>query len=79
MQPLGFGKHPLEDLLGQPVNEVHLESFQYRTRDGQTTVDVLEYGHRAPGHRRDASIRSDRAKGRRSRFAAASRGCRTSA
>jgi hypothetical protein len=47
IQPYGFGKHPLEDLLGQPVDEVHLETFQYRTRDGKTTVNVLEYGKRA--------------------------------
>jgi hypothetical protein len=47
VQPYGFGNHPLEDLLGQPVDEVHLESFQYRTRDGKTTVNVLEYGKRA--------------------------------
>jgi len=47
IQPYGFGNHPLEDLLGQPVDEVHLETFQYRTRDGKTTVNVLEYGKRA--------------------------------
>ena len=47
VQPFGFGKHPLEELLGQPVDEVHLETFQYRTRDQRTTVNVLEYGKRA--------------------------------
>jgi hypothetical protein len=47
IQPYSFGNHPLEDLLGQPVDEVHLENFQYRTRDGKTTVNVLEYGKRA--------------------------------
>jgi hypothetical protein len=47
IQPYGFGNHPLEELLGQPVDEVHLETFQYRTRDGKTTVNVLEYGKRA--------------------------------
>ena len=47
MQPYGFAKHPLEELLGQPVDEVHLETFQYRTRDQQTLVNVLEYGKRA--------------------------------
>jgi hypothetical protein len=46
--PLSFAKHPLEDLLGQPVNEVHLETFQYRTADGQTLVNVLEFEH--PGN-----------------------------
>lgn len=49
VQPYSFGAHPLEELLGQPVDEVHLEPFQYRTRDGQTTVTVLEYGKRAGG------------------------------
>ena len=44
VQPQGFAKHPLEELLGQPVDEVRLETFQYRTRDGQTLVNVLEYG-----------------------------------
>jgi hypothetical protein len=47
IQPYGFGNHPLQELLGQPVDEVHLETFQYRTRDGKTTVNVLEYGKRA--------------------------------
>jgi hypothetical protein len=47
IQPYSFGNHPLQDLLGQPVDEVHLETFQYRTRDGRTTVNVLDYGKRA--------------------------------
>lgn len=47
VQPFGFDKHPLAELLGQPVDEVHLETFQYRTRDQLTTVNVLEYGKRA--------------------------------
>ena len=47
VQPYSFGKHPLPELLGQPVDEVHLETFQYRTRDGKTTVNVLEFGQRA--------------------------------
>jgi hypothetical protein len=47
VQPYAFGKHPLSELLGQPVDEVHLETFQYRTRDERTTVNVLEYGKRA--------------------------------
>ena len=47
VQQYSFGKHPLPALLGQPVDEVHLETFQYRTRDGKTTVNVLEYGERA--------------------------------
>ena len=46
IQPRGFAKHPLEELLGQPVDEVHLESFQYRTRDQLTQATVHEYGKR---------------------------------
>src|SRR6266508_1702707 len=41
VQPYSFGKHPLSDLLGQPVDEVHFESFQYRTHDQKTSVTVL--------------------------------------
>jgi hypothetical protein len=47
VHPYGFDKHPLSELLGQPVDEVHLESYQYRTRDQQTVVNVVEYGKRA--------------------------------
>lgn len=49
VQPHAFGAHPLEDLLGQPVKEVHLQNFQYVTQDGQTQVQVLEFGKRATG------------------------------
>ena len=28
---------------------MHLETFQYRTRDGQTQINVLEFGKRANG------------------------------
>lgn len=47
VQPYGFRQHPLTELLGQPVDEVHLENFQYRTRDQLTQVNVHEYGDRA--------------------------------
>lgn len=47
VQPYGFHKRPLEELLGQPVDEVFLESFQYRTRDQKTLVNIVEYGKRA--------------------------------
>jgi hypothetical protein len=47
VEPYGFGKHPLPALLGQPVDEVFLESFQYRTRDQSTLVNVVEFGKRA--------------------------------
>ena len=49
VQPYSFAKHPLEELLGQRVNEVHLQDYQYETQDRQTTVRVLEYGKRANG------------------------------
>lgn len=49
VQPYSFGAHPLTELLGQPVDEARLESFQYRTRDQQTLVHVREYGERASG------------------------------
>jgi hypothetical protein len=42
-----FDKHPLQDLLGQEVNEVHLQSYQYQTKDNLTTVTVNEFGRRA--------------------------------
>jgi len=47
IQPYSFAEHPLTDLLGQPVDEVRLASFQYRTRDQKTLVNILEYGKRA--------------------------------
>jgi hypothetical protein len=47
VQGTAFAKHPLEDLLGQEVNEVHLQSYQYRTKDNQTLITVDEFGRRA--------------------------------
>jgi hypothetical protein len=43
----GFAQHPLGDLLGQEVDEVHLQSYQYQTKDNQTQVTVNEFGQRA--------------------------------
>ena len=37
IHPLAFHHHPLEDLLGQPVSEVHLESV--RLPDGRRADD----------------------------------------
>jgi len=48
-QPMGFGAHPLEDLLGRRVSEAHLQSFNYRTEDGLTLIDVLEFSKRGQG------------------------------
>jgi len=47
VQGTGFDKHPLEELLGQEVNEVHLQSFQYRTKDDLTLITVNDFGRRA--------------------------------
>ena len=62
VQPYGFAKHPLEELLGQPVDEVHLEIVPVPHRAiRQTLVNVLEYGKRATGDRRDGlSVRLER-------------------
>jgi hypothetical protein len=49
VQPYHFDAHPLGDLLGQPVSEVHLQPFQYQTRDGLTHVTVGGFQHRAEG------------------------------
>jgi hypothetical protein len=49
VQPYSFANHPLEELLGQKVNEVHLQDYQYETQDGKTRATVLEYGKGAGG------------------------------
>ena len=48
IQPYSFDK-TLGDLLGQPVSEVHLQTFQYQTRDGQTRASVDEFSHHGQG------------------------------
>jgi hypothetical protein len=47
VQGTGFEKHPLEELLGQEVNEVHLQSYHYRTKDDLTLITVDDFGRRA--------------------------------
>jgi len=47
VQGTGFEKHPLEELLGQEVNEVHLQSYHYRTKDNLTLITVDDFGRRA--------------------------------
>lgn len=42
-QPLHFDDHPLEDLVGTEVAEAQGETYEYRTRDGSTLIDVLEF------------------------------------
>lgn len=42
--PLHFGDHPIEDLVGVPVAETDaFPPYDYRTRDGSTLIDVLEF------------------------------------
>jgi hypothetical protein len=47
VQGSGFEKHPLEELLGQEVNEVHLQSYHYLTKDNLTLITVDDFGRRA--------------------------------
>lgn len=48
-QPLHFADHPLSDLVGTEVAEAQFEEFDYRTRDGSTRIDVLEFSRRSQG------------------------------
>jgi hypothetical protein len=48
-QPLRFGEHPLEDLIGRSLVQGQREAFDYRSEDGETLVDVLEFRRRARG------------------------------
>ncbi len=47
--PLHFANHPLEDLAGAPVSAVFFENYNYRTKDGGTLIDVLEFRRRGQG------------------------------
>jgi hypothetical protein len=42
-QPLHFGSHPVEDLVGREVGEAQRQTIDYESRDGLTTVDVIEF------------------------------------
>jgi hypothetical protein len=44
--PLHFDSHPVEDLVGAEVDEVHGEVFDYQTTDGATRIDVQEFRRR---------------------------------
>ena len=48
-QPLHFDDHPLSDLLGRDVASAQGETYDYRTRDGETQIDVIEFSRRARG------------------------------
>jgi hypothetical protein len=46
--PLHFAEHPLEDLVGADVDPTD-PPYDYRTEDGRTFIDVLEFKRRAQG------------------------------
>jgi hypothetical protein len=46
--PLHFGEHPLADLVGAEVGQADAP-YDYRTRDGSTLIDVLEFTRRGHG------------------------------
>ena len=48
-EPLHFASHPLEDLVGRPVASTQGEDFEYRTRDEQIRIDVVEFRKRNRG------------------------------
>lgn len=48
-QPLHFARFPLEDFLGEEVASTQAESYEYRTRDDATLIDVLEFSRRQQG------------------------------
>jgi hypothetical protein len=54
VQPSAFEDHPLQDLLGRRVDDVHLQPYHYQTRDLLTTVTVLEYSK--PGYGIGATV-----------------------
>jgi hypothetical protein len=46
VEPLHFASHPLEDLVGREVATAQLEAYDYRTRDEQILIDVVEFRKR---------------------------------
>ena len=48
-QPLHFLEHPLQDLVGRDVAEAQFEAYDYRTRDEQILIDVLDFTHKGRG------------------------------
>lgn len=48
--PFSFKKHPLEELTMRALEEVNgVPNVDYRTPDGQTAIDVLEFGRQGRG------------------------------
>jgi hypothetical protein len=45
-EPLHFASYPLEDLVGREVAAAQLEEYDYRTRDEQIRIDVVEFRRR---------------------------------
>lgn len=45
-EPLHFASHPLEDLVGREVAAAQREAYDYRTRDEQILIDVVEFRKR---------------------------------
>jgi len=45
-EPLHFASHPLEDLVGRDVASAQFEAYDYRTRDEQILIDVVEFRKR---------------------------------
>jgi len=48
-EPLHFADHPLEDLVGRPVASTQNETYEYRTRDEQIQIDVIQFTKRNRG------------------------------
>lgn len=48
-QPNHFAEHPLADLVGASIAAAQFEEFDYRTRDGNILIDVLEFRRRGHG------------------------------
>ena len=48
-QPLHFADHPLSDLVGKDVGSTQGDTYEYRTRDGTTSIDVIEFSRRTRG------------------------------
>ena len=48
-QPLHFDDHPLSALAGADVASAQNEVYDYRTRDGATLIDVIEFSRRQRG------------------------------
>lgn len=47
--PLDFGTHPVADLVGRPISDGHYAGSDYQSKDGLTTVNVLEYARNTRG------------------------------